>query len=163
MLLARPLFVPASDGQDLVKRLDRCRKVAKISGIGYELSCGPKLFLLTALGNHLIDVTRRFRPAMSSLGQSEDLPQRSFGVIQIARLQIRHAFIKEGLLLLCDALQFRAMSVRAELPAEIGDGVIQRTIQLRRLVQLLLRAFKILPAGSLLRQANQIALLVFNG
>src|SRR4029077_11153230 len=102
---------PASDGQDVVKRLDRCRKIAKISGIGYELSCGPKLFLLTALRNHLIEITRCFRLAMSSR-QNEYLAQRSFGVVQIARLQICHGFIKEGLLLLCDALQFRAISLR---------------------------------------------------
>src|SRR5438445_8339050 len=89
----------AWDSQEFIECLYLLQKMAGLLGSGLEPSCGPKLLVLAALGNDLIDVMGGIRPAMTALWQSKNVAQPFFGVLEIASLQVGHGFLPERLLL----------------------------------------------------------------
>src|ERR1700747_2686354 len=66
---------------------------------GFELSCRPKLLVLAAFGNDLIDIVGGIRPVMTDLWQRKNVAKPRFGVFEIASLQVRHGLLPERLLL----------------------------------------------------------------
>src|SRR5438445_12455732 len=73
--------------------------MAGLLGSRFEQSCGPKLLVPAALGNHLIDIMGGIRPAMTALWQGKNVAQRFVGVVKIGILQVRHGFVPQRLLL----------------------------------------------------------------
>src|ERR1700719_1242335 len=67
---------------------------------GFELSCGPKLLVLAAFRNDLVDIVGGIRPVMTEFWQRKNVAKPRFGVFEIASLQVRHGFLPERLLLL---------------------------------------------------------------